>query len=98
MGGSAGRGFRGGGGVLDHPLTTRTTSRGIRVPPKFCSGLSGEEHGEEVAEFYRRLGRLSWEQGFGLHEVLSAQTLLRRESWVFFDKVLYHMARGFEEH
>jgi ADP-ribose pyrophosphatase YjhB (NUDIX family) len=90
---------------------------------RFCSWLSGEEHGEEVAEYYRTLGRQRREQGFTLPEVLSALTLLRREIWMFigeraalvdllevyramelsrrvvlfFDKALYHMARGFNE-
>jgi ADP-ribose pyrophosphatase YjhB (NUDIX family) len=90
---------------------------------RFCSWLSGEEHGHEVAEFYRTLGRQRREQGFTLPEVLSALTLLRREIWtfigerdalvdllevyramelsrrvvLFFDKALYHVARGFTE-
>lgn len=98
--------------------------KAIAALSQFCSWLSGEEHGEEVAEFYRKLGRQRREQGFGLHEVLSALTLLRREIWLFigqrealvdlmevyramelsrrvvlfFDKALYHMTRGFEEH
>jgi 8-oxo-dGTP diphosphatase len=97
--------------------------RAIAVVSKFCSWLSGEEHGEEVAEFYRTLGYQRRRQGFALHEVISALTLLRREIWLFigrrdalvdllevyramelsrrvvlfFDKALYHTARGFAE-
>jgi ADP-ribose pyrophosphatase YjhB (NUDIX family) len=97
--------------------------RAIAVLSKFCSWLSGEEHGEEVAEFYRTLGSQRRRQGFALHEVISAFTLLRREIWLFigrrdalvdllevyramelsrrvvlfFDKALYHTARGFAE-
>ncbi|MHB1194864.1 MAG: NUDIX domain-containing protein [Longimicrobiales bacterium] len=50
---------------------------------KFCSWLSGEEHEEELASFYRLLGRQRREQGFALHEVLSALTLLKHEIWSF---------------
>ena len=97
--------------------------KAMAVLSRFCSWLSGEEHGEEVAEFYRTLGRQRREQGFTLPEVLSALTLLRKEIWtfigerdalvdlmevyramelsrrvvLFFDKALYHMARGFAE-
>lgn len=49
----------------------------------FCSWLSGREHEEELASFYRTLGRQRREQGFALHEVLSALTLLKREIWAF---------------
>ncbi len=97
--------------------------RAMAALSSFCSWLSGEGHGEEVAEFYRTLGNQRREQGFTLHEVLSALTLLRREIWLFigerealvdllevyramelsrrvvlfFDKALYHTARGFGE-
>jgi ADP-ribose pyrophosphatase YjhB (NUDIX family) len=97
--------------------------RAIAALSSFCSWLSGEEHWDEVADFYHTLGRQRREQGFSLHEVLSALTLLRREIWLFigrrealvdlmevyramelsrrvvlfFDKALYHAARGFAE-
>ncbi len=95
--------------------------KAIAALSKFCSWLSGEEHGDEVAEFYLELGRQRREQGFGLQEVVSALTLLRREIWLFigrhralvdlmevyramelsrrvvlfFDRALYHTARGY---
>ena len=95
--------------------------RALSALSKFCSWLIGKEHGDEVAEFYHTLGGQRRIQGFPLHEVLSALTLLRREIWLFiggrealvdlmevyramelsrrivlfFDKVLYHTARGF---
>jgi 8-oxo-dGTP diphosphatase len=50
---------------------------------KFCSWLSGEAHEDELAAFYRLLGRQRREQGFALHEVLSALTLLKHEIWSF---------------
>ncbi len=50
---------------------------------KFCSWLSGKEHEDELAAFYRLLGRQRREQGFALHEVLSALVLLKREIWSF---------------
>lgn len=89
----------------------------------FCSWLPGEDGGDEVTAFYQALGRQRREQGFELHEVLSALTLLKREIWrfigerdalvdlleayrtlelsrrvgLFFDKALYHAARGYVE-
>jgi hypothetical protein len=57
--------------------------KAIAALSKFCSWLSGEEHEKEVAAFYRILGRQRREQGFALHEVLSALTLLKREIWSF---------------
>lgn len=50
---------------------------------KFCSWLSGKEHEDELAAFYRLLGRQRREQGFALHEVLSALVLLKHEIWAF---------------
>jgi 8-oxo-dGTP diphosphatase len=101
--------------------TGQVQEKAIAALSEFCRWLSGEEHGEEVAAFYRKLGRQRREQEFGLHEVISALTLLRREIWrflgrreelvgmmevyramelsrrvvLFFDKALYHTARGF---
>jgi len=97
--------------------------KAIAALSSFCSWLSGEEPGQEVAEFYRTLGRQRREQGFTLPEVLSALTLLRKEIWtflgdrealvdllevyramelsrrvaLFFDKAIYHVARGFTD-
>jgi len=97
--------------------------RAIRALSSFCLWLSSGEHNKEVEEFYRTLGRQRRKQGFPMHEVLSALTLLRREIYtfigeredlvnlmevyramelsrrvvLFFDKALYHAARGFVE-
>lgn len=57
--------------------------KAIAALSKFCSWLSGKEHEEEVAAFYRVLGRQRRQQGFALHEVLGALTLLKREIWSF---------------
>lgn len=57
--------------------------RAMTALSQFCSWLSGEEHEEELATFYRLLGRQRREQGVALHEVLSALTLLKREIWSF---------------
>lgn len=57
--------------------------RAMAALSQFCSWLSGEEHEEEWAAFYRLLGRQRREQGVALHEVLSALTLLKHEIWSF---------------
>ena len=98
--------------------------RGARTLAKLAHWLKGDEADEEIKGFYRALGRERRQQGFMLHEVLSALMLLKKRVWsaaqrdgmfarpieiyrllelnrrtaVFFDKAMYHMARGFEEH
>jgi len=90
---------------------------------EFCTWLGGDLDRAEIADYYRALGRERQVQGFPLHEVISALTLLRKEIWafireqqalerlldfyrlmelsrrfvLFFDKALYHVARGFAE-
>jgi 8-oxo-dGTP diphosphatase len=96
-----------------------------RIPEllsQFGRWLEGDEADQGVRALYRAIGQERKAQGFALHEVLSALTLLRKHMWtyarnhgvvkrpidvyrvmelnrrivLFFDKALYHTARGFE--
>ncbi|MFH1329441.1 MAG: NUDIX domain-containing protein [Actinomycetota bacterium] len=88
---------------------------------QFCAWLLEEGRDEEPEAFYAEVGRRRASQGFGLWEVISALTLLRKEIWAFarehqvlaspmdvyrvmelsrrivhfFDKALFHTARGY---
>jgi len=50
---------------------------------RFCAWIAGQEANQELAEYYRNLGRERRRQGVALHETLSAVTLLRKEIWDF---------------
>ncbi|MFH0916156.1 MAG: NUDIX domain-containing protein [bacterium] len=88
---------------------------------QFCAWLLDKGRDEEAEAFYVEVGRRRASQGFGLWEVISALTLLRKEIWTFarehqvlaspmdvyrvmelsrrivhfFDKALFHTARGY---
>lgn len=47
----------------------------------FGRWLKGREADDEVRDFYQAIGRERRAQGFAPHEVLSAQTLLRKHVW-----------------
>lgn len=101
----------------------RLLERAKGVLSQFSQWLSGREDNQEVRRFYRELGRERRAMGFGLPEVLSSLTLLRKHVlthptgqavWrgtldvyralelehrviLFFDKAMYHTARGHNE-
>lgn len=117
--------------VRTHPTTPsyakadgrRLLERAEGVLSQFSKWLSGREESREVRRVYRELGRERRAMGFGLAEVLSSLTLLRKHvlthpsgpgDWrgtldvyralelehrviLFFDKAIYHAARGYGE-
>jgi len=56
----------------------RLLERAEGVLSQFSKWLSGREDSQEVRRFYRELGRERRAMGFGLAEVLSSLTLLRK--------------------
>lgn len=94
---------------------------GRQALSQFRAWMTESGRDQEVEAFYAGVGRLRADQGFGLWEVISALTLLRKEIWTFarqrqvlssltdvyrvmeladrmvffFDKALFHTARGY---
>lgn len=101
---------------------TLLLARATRSLAQFTRWLRGDVADDEVRAFYRDLAGQYRPQGFGLPEVLSALTLLKKHIWtalwthgvgerpidsyrvlefnrrmaLFFDKAMYHLARGYE--
>lgn len=57
--------------------------RAIGAISQFGRWLKGSEADEEVETFYRGVGQEREEQGFKVHEVLSALALLKKHVWQF---------------
>jgi len=50
---------------------------------QFGRWLKGDEPSEELREFYRILAKERAAQGFGMHELLSSITLMKKHLWAF---------------